>query len=331
MAFLAKMGHFKGGANTMYIEKLFVGAFATIIAFILPSFAGDTVTAGFQYGSGALEPDPWPSELNPPTLTFPPRTQGVRYGAFARARWNEPFSRISTQRSKQWVKTFRTSGMINHMALGYAFGFEHKENAERAAIDQCEKAVIRYHKKRHSAAICEPLDTWNTGCGFLSINYHRNTESLRLRGSPYWASLGIASAGSPEDIKKACAAAGDACAPPVGGCIVYKDAPPAEKTNRESDQASMKAQNYLEYVKNVITSRFVDTSKNVIGSYNGTIAFWLDDNGNITRTEIAKPSGLKELDELALKAVRESSPFPPPPFQRPFSFEFSTRNSQEQR
>jgi TonB family protein len=50
------------------------------------------------------------------------------------------------------------------------------------------------------------------------------------------------------------------------------------------------------------------------------IHFWLDEQGDLIRQQLYKPSGDIELDNEALAAIGRAAPFPPPPENSPHSF-----------
>jgi protein TonB len=59
----------------------------------------------------------------------------------------------------------------------------------------------------------------------------------------------------------------------------------------------------------------------------GIVAFYVDENGNLTHQAIYRASGRADLDAAALNAVRRATPFPPPPPGDPHAiwFHFDTR------
>ncbi len=59
----------------------------------------------------------------------------------------------------------------------------------------------------------------------------------------------------------------------------------------------------------------------------GIIAFYVDENGNLTHQAVYRASGRPDLDQAAMVAVRRASPFPPPPAGDPHAiwFHFDTR------
>lgn len=58
-------------------------------------------------------------------------------------------------------------------------------------------------------------------------------------------------------------------------------------------------------------------------SSKGVVAFYIDENGNLTHQAIYKTSGLPDLDAAALAAVRAAAPFPAPPRGLPHAMLFS--------
>lgn len=59
----------------------------------------------------------------------------------------------------------------------------------------------------------------------------------------------------------------------------------------------------------------------------GIVAFYVDENGNLTHSAIYHTSGRPDLDQAAMIAVRRASPFPPPPAGDPHAiwFHYDTR------
>ncbi|MGA2637588.1 TonB family protein [Methylocella sp.] len=59
----------------------------------------------------------------------------------------------------------------------------------------------------------------------------------------------------------------------------------------------------------------------------GIIAFYVDENGNLTHQAVYRASGRADLDAAALSAVRKAAPFPPPPPGDPRAiwFHYDTR------
>jgi periplasmic protein TonB len=59
----------------------------------------------------------------------------------------------------------------------------------------------------------------------------------------------------------------------------------------------------------------------------GIVAFYLDENGNLTHEAVYRASGRPDLDMAAMNAVRRAAPFPPPPRGDPHAiwFHYDTR------
>jgi TonB family protein len=58
-------------------------------------------------------------------------------------------------------------------------------------------------------------------------------------------------------------------------------------------------------------------------SLQGMLLFNVDGKGNLTQRRIIQESGSRDLDRAALEAVRQASPFPPPPQGKPVELRFT--------
>ena len=58
-------------------------------------------------------------------------------------------------------------------------------------------------------------------------------------------------------------------------------------------------------------------------SLEGTLVFNVDGKGNLMQRRIVRESGSRDLDRSALDAVRDASPFPPPPQGKPVELRFT--------
>ncbi len=54
----------------------------------------------------------------------------------------------------------------------------------------------------------------------------------------------------------------------------------------------------------------------------GIVAFYVDENGNLTHQAVYRASGRPDLDQAAMNAVRRAAPFPPPPRGDPHAIWF---------
>jgi protein TonB len=61
--------------------------------------------------------------------------------------------------------------------------------------------------------------------------------------------------------------------------------------------------------------------------FEGIVAFYVDENGNLTHEAVYRASGRPDLDMAAMNAVRRAAPFPPPPRGDPHAiwFHYDTR------